>query len=158
MVVTGFFCTVMSLTCDYHLNVFQLIASRFISYKISSRSLVGLVATKSHACYLLGGTWLGLGSNLLGLNIQWQCQWRIWPYLVLWLACRGVKWNNTTYHWLAGGLSEQHNLPLAWHAARNMCAIGWVMIAYSSNCLISQEWLASIAEGDSINKRNFTIR
>ena len=24
------------------------------------------------------------------------------------------------------------------------------MIAYSSNCLISQEWLASIAEGDSI--------
>ena len=29
-------------------------------------------------------------------------------------------------------------------------AIGWVMIAYSSNCLISQEWLASIAEGDSI--------
>ena len=31
-----------------------------------------------------------------------------------------------------------------------MSAIGWVMIAYSSNCLISQEWLASIAEGDSI--------
>ena len=24
------------------------------------------------------------------------------------------------------------------------------MIAYSSNCLISQEWLASIVEGDSI--------
>ena len=32
----------------------------------------------------------------------------------------------------------------------DMSAIGWVMIAYSSNCLISQEWLASIAEGDSI--------
>ena len=32
----------------------------------------------------------------------------------------------------------------------DMGAIGWVMIAYSSNCLISQEWLASIAEGDSI--------
>ena len=24
------------------------------------------------------------------------------------------------------------------------------MIAYGSNCLISQEWLASLAEGDSI--------
>ena len=32
----------------------------------------------------------------------------------------------------------------------DMSAIGWVMIAYSSNCLINQEWLASIAEGDSI--------
>ena len=31
-----------------------------------------------------------------------------------------------------------------------MSAIGWVMIAYSSNCLTSQGWLASIAEGDSI--------
>ena len=31
-----------------------------------------------------------------------------------------------------------------------MSAIGWVMIAHSSNCLISQGWLASIAEGDSI--------
>ena len=31
-----------------------------------------------------------------------------------------------------------------------MSAIGWVMIANSSNCLISQEWLASVAEGDSI--------
>ena len=45
---------------------------------------------------------------------------------------------------------NRHNLPLAWHAAMDMSAIGWVMIAYSSNCLISQEWLASIAEGDSI--------
>ena len=45
---------------------------------------------------------------------------------------------------------NRHNLPLAWHAATDMSAIGWVMIAYSSNCLISQEWLASIAEGDSI--------
>ena len=47
---------------------------------------------------------------------------------------------------------NRHNLPLAWHAATDMSAIGWVMIAYSSNCLISQEWLASIAEGDSIIK------
>ena len=31
-----------------------------------------------------------------------------------------------------------------------MSAIGWVMIANSSDCLISQEWLASIAEVDSI--------
>ena len=45
---------------------------------------------------------------------------------------------------------NRHNLPLAWHAATDMSSIGWVMIAYSSNCLISQEWLASIAEGDSI--------
>ena len=45
---------------------------------------------------------------------------------------------------------NRHNLPLAWHAATDMSAIGWVMIAYNSNCLISQEWLASIAEGDSI--------
>ena len=45
---------------------------------------------------------------------------------------------------------NRHNLPLAWHAATDMSAIGWVMTAYSSNCLISQEWLASIAEGDSI--------
>ena len=45
---------------------------------------------------------------------------------------------------------NRHNLPLAWHAATDMSAIGWVMIAYSSNCLISEEWLASIAEGDSI--------
>ena len=45
---------------------------------------------------------------------------------------------------------NRHNLPLAWHAATDMSVIGWVMIAYSSNCLINQEWLASIAEGDSI--------
>ena len=45
---------------------------------------------------------------------------------------------------------NRHNLPLAWHAETDMSAIGWVMIAYSSNCLISQEWLASIVEGDSI--------
>ena len=43
-----------------------------------------------------------------------------------------------------------HSLPLARHAATEMSAIGWVMITYSSNCLISQGWLASIAEGDSI--------
>ena len=45
---------------------------------------------------------------------------------------------------------NRHNLPLAWHAATDMSAIGSVMIAYRSNYLISQEWLASIAEGDSI--------
>ena len=45
---------------------------------------------------------------------------------------------------------NRHNLPLAWHAATDMSAIGWVMIANSSDCLISQEWLASIAESDSI--------
>ena len=45
---------------------------------------------------------------------------------------------------------NRHNLPLAWHAATDMSATGWVMIANSSNCLISPGWLASIAEGDSI--------
>ena len=59
----------------------------------SSRGLVGLVATKSHACYLLGGTWLGLGSNPAGFEFQWQCWWHILPCLVS--------------DWLAGGLSEQ---------------------------------------------------
>ena len=49
---------------------------------------------------------------------------------------------------------NRHNLPLAWHAATDMRAIGCIMIAYSSNCLLSQEWLASIAEGDSIINAN----
>ena len=40
---------------------------------------------------------------------------------------------------------NRHNLSLAWHAATDM-----VMIANSSNYFISQGWLASIAEGDSI--------
>ena len=39
---------------------------------------------------------------------------------------------------------NRHNLPLARYAAMDMSAIGWVMIAYSSNCLISP--------GDSIIK------
>ena len=41
---------------------------------------------------------------------------------------------------------NRHNLPLAWHAATDTHTIGWVMIAYSSNCLISPGWLASIAD------------
>ena len=45
---------------------------------------------------------------------------------------------------------NRHSLALAWNAAMDMSAIGWVMIAYSSNCLISKGWLASIAEGDRI--------
>ena len=45
---------------------------------------------------------------------------------------------------------NRHNVPLAWHAATDKSAIGWVLIAYSSNCLISPGWLASIVEGDSI--------
>ena len=54
----------------------------------------------------------------------------------------------------AGGVSS--------HAAMGMSAIGWLLIAYSSNCLISLGWLASIVEGDSIIKGtllyfNFTI-
>ena len=46
----------------------------------------------------------------------------------------------------------RHNLPLTRHAATDvsMNAISWVMIANSSNCLISPGWLASFAEGDSI--------
>ena len=45
---------------------------------------------------------------------------------------------------------NRHNLPLAWHAATDMSAIGWVMIANGSDCLISPGWMASIAEDDSI--------
>ena len=44
---------------------------------------------------------------------------------------------------------NRHNLPLARHAAMDMSATGWVMIANSSNCLISRVWLASTAVGDS---------
>ena len=43
---------------------------------------------------------------------------------------------------------NRHNLPLTRHAAMDMCAIGWVVIANSSNCLISRLWLTS--EGDII--------
>ena len=50
---------------------------------------------------------------------------------------------------------NRHNLSLAWHAATDMSAIGWVMIANSSDCLISPGWLASIAEGDSIINATF---
>ena len=52
---------------------------------------------------------------------------------------------------------NRHNLPLARHAATDMSAIGSVMIANSSNCLISQEWLASIAESGSITKETLLI-
>ena len=45
---------------------------------------------------------------------------------------------------------NRHKQPIARHAAANMSAIGWVMIAYSSNCFINSGWLASIVEGDSI--------
>ena len=45
---------------------------------------------------------------------------------------------------------NKHDLPLTRHAATDMSAIGWVMTAYSPNCLISPEQLASMAEGDSI--------
>ena len=42
--------------------------------------------------------------------------------------------------------------------ATNMSAIGWVMIANSSDCLISPGWLASIAEGDSIINATLLLR
>ena len=51
---------------------------------------------------------------------------------------------------------NRHNLPLTRHATTDMSAIGWVMIAYSSNWLISVGWLASIVEGDSIIQLYFT--
>ena len=50
-----------------HTSIFLL---PYFCYKTSSRSLVGLVATKSHACYLLGGNgwdWVGIP---LGLNFS----------------------------------------------------------------------------------------
>ena len=40
------------------------------SYYTSSRGLVGLVATKSHACYLLGGTGWDRVRIPLGLNFS----------------------------------------------------------------------------------------
>ena len=49
---------------------------------------------------------------------------------------------------------NRHNLSLATHAATDMSAIGWVMIANSLNCRISAVWLASIVEVDSIIKAN----
>ena len=45
---------------------------------------------------------------------------------------------------------NRYNLPLTWHAVTEMSAIGWVMIAYNTTCLISPLWLASIAEDGSI--------
>ena len=38
-----------------------------------------------------------------------------------------------------------------------MSAIGWVMIANSSNCLISPVWLASVEEKRQFYIRNFTF-
>ena len=57
--------------------------------------------------------------------------------LSLWLACRGIKWTDTTYHSL--GIRQQKWLLL----------VG-VMISCSSDCLICPLWLSWIAEGDSI--------
>ena len=42
---------------------------------------------------------------------------------------------------------NRHSLPLARHAATDMSAIGWVMIANSSKFFISPVWVASIAGG-----------
>ena len=60
---------------------------------------------------------------------------------------------------------NRHNLPLARHAAMDIGSIGlvpWVMIANSSNCLISPVqcgWpqLRSIINSKQYNKRNFTL-
>ena len=49
-----------------------------------------------------------------GFEFQWQCWWRIWPYLVS--------------DWLAGGLSEQTQ-PTIRLACSNGHELGWVMIA-----------------------------
>ena len=45
---------------------------------------------------------------------------------------------------------NRHKLTFARNAATDMSAIGCVMIANSSNCIISPLCLASIAEGDSL--------
>ena len=49
---------------------------------------------------------------------------------------------------LPGDYVNRHNLPLARHAAMDMSATGWIMIANSLNCLI--------AEDDSIINATFT--
>ena len=72
-----------------------------------------------------------------GFESHWdEFQWHIWPCLIL--------------TGLPGDKMNRHNLPLTRHAATDMSSIGWTMIAYSSNCLISPGWLASTAEGDSM--------
>ena len=45
---------------------------------------------------------------------------------------------------------NRHNLPFAWHAATDMSAIGWVMIAKQFKLSHKPGVAASIAEGDSI--------
>ena len=54
---------------------------------------------------------------------------------------------------------NRHNLPLAWHAATDMSAIGCIQFKLSHKP--GPEWLASIAEGNSIINAtllyNFTI-
>ena len=54
------------------------LSSPYFCYKTSSCSLVGLVATKSHACYLLGGTGWDWVRIPLGLNFSGSAWWRIW--------------------------------------------------------------------------------
>ena len=48
----------------------QYVPLKSLLYKTSSRGLVGLVATKSHACYLLAGTGWDWVRILLGLNFS----------------------------------------------------------------------------------------
>ena len=77
----------------------------------SSGSLFGLVATKSHDCCTCWEVLVRTGFESSWGEFQWQCRWRIWPCLIS--------------DWLAGGLVNIHNLPLARHAAMHMSAIGW---------------------------------
>ena len=49
----------ITIELNYNRNIMHYALAAEIPYwslSLSSRSLVGLVATKSHACYLLGGT------------------------------------------------------------------------------------------------------
>ena len=58
----------------------------------------------------------GMGSNPTGFEFQWQCRWRIWPYLVP--------------DWLAGGLSEQTQ-----PTTRLACSNGHECYSLGNDCI-----------------------
>ena len=118
--------------------------SEVITYITSSRSLVGLVVilNRMHSTY-----WEVLVRT--GFESCWRSNFSgsaggVSGNISLWLDCWEIKWT-------------RHNLPSLGMQGRNLSATSWELIAYSSNCLISPGWLASIAEGDSVTQLSFTV-
>ena len=86
---------------------------------------------------------VGTGLNPTGFEFQWQCRWRIWPYLVS--------------DWLAGGLSEQTQ-PTTCLA----CSNGHECYRLGNDCkqfkLSHKPGVAGLnCGGWQYNKRNFTL-